>query len=118
ASNMLMEKFGGRVWISRIVISWGIMCMGTGFGESGNEVYIIRLFVGVGEGGLFRGVIVYVSYWFGGKERGSRIGMFMRGMGVCYIIGGGVCSVIMDHIDWMNIGGWGWMFIIEGGGGV
>lgn len=113
-SNILMQKFGARVWITRILITWGIISMATGFAQSANQLYIIRFFLGIAEAGLFPGVILYLTYWFRAKERASTIAMFMTAIAVSYIVGAPVSTLIMDHIHWMNVPGWRWMFIIEG----
>ncbi|MEH7148525.1 MFS transporter, partial [Priestia megaterium] len=102
-SNILMQKFGARVWITRILITWGIISMATGFAQNATQLYIIRFFLGVAEAGLFPGIILYLTYWFRAKERASTIAMFMTAIAVSYIIGAPVSTLIIDHIHWMNV---------------
>ncbi|MFP3839374.1 MFS transporter [Bacillus safensis] len=113
-SNILMQKFGARVWITRILFTWGIISMATGFAQNATQLYIIRFLLGIAEAGLFPGIILYLTYWFRAKERASTIAMFMTAIAVSYIIGAPVSTLIIDHIHWMNVPGWRWMFIIEG----
>ncbi|WP_338593390.1 MFS transporter [Bacillus safensis] len=113
-SNILMQKFGARVWITRILFTWGIISMATGFAQNATQLYIIRFLLGIAEAGLFPGIILYLTYWFRAKERASTIAMFMTAIAVSYIIGAPVSTLIIDHIHWMNLPGWRWMFIIEG----
>lgn len=113
-SNILMQKFGARVWITRILFTWGIISMATGFAQNATQLYVIRFLLGIAEAGLFPGIILYLTYWFRAKERASTIAMFMTAIAVSYIIGAPVSTLIIDHIHWMNVPGWRWMFIIEG----
>ncbi|WEZ16956.1 MFS transporter [Bacillus safensis] len=113
-SNILMQKFGARVWITRILFTWGIISMATGFAQNATQLYIIRFLLGIAEAGLFPGIILYLTYWFRAKERASTIAMFMTAIAVSYIIGAPVSTLIIDHIHWMNVPGWRWMFILEG----
>ncbi|MFS2258779.1 MFS transporter [Bacillus safensis] len=113
-SNILMQKFGARVWITRILFTWGIISMATGFAQNATQLYVIRFLLGIAEAGLFPGIILYLTYWFRAKERASTIAMFMTAIAVSYIIGAPVSTLIIDHIHWMNVPGWRWMFILEG----
>ena len=63
-SNLLLHKMGARVWIARILISWGIIAMLTGFVHSAHQLYLIRFLLGVAEAGFFPGIVLYLTYWF------------------------------------------------------
>lgn len=113
-SNILLQRFGARVWIARILISWGIVSVTTAFVQGAAHLYIIRFLLGIAEAGFFPGIILYLNHWFRGKELARTIAMFMTAIPASYIIGGPISTWIMDNIDWFGISGWRWMFIIEG----
>ncbi|CEH29505.1 hypothetical protein AM501_23190 [Aneurinibacillus migulanus] len=113
-SNILMQRFGARVWITRILITWGIISVATGFAQNAMQLYIIRFLLGVAEAGFFPAVILYITYWFRMKEQASTIAMFMTAIAASYIIGAPFSTWIMDNINWMGMPGWRWMFVLEG----
>ncbi|MFF2853537.1 MFS transporter [Peribacillus sp. NPDC058002] len=113
-SNILLQKYGARVWIARILVTWGIISVATGFAQNDTQLYFIRFFLGVAEAGFFPGIILYFTYWFRAKERAVTISMFSMAIPVSYIIGAPLSTWIMDNINWMDISGWRWMFILEG----
>ncbi|MED3728222.1 MFS transporter [Priestia filamentosa] len=113
-SNVMMQRFGARVWIARILVTWGILAVITGFIQSAMHLYILRFLLGVAEAGFFPGIIMYLTFWFRSKERATTIALFTAAIPVSYIIGAPLSTWIMDSINWMNISGWRWMFILEG----
>ncbi|ERI09383.1 MFS transporter [Aneurinibacillus aneurinilyticus] len=113
-SNILMQRFGARVWITRILVTWGIISVSTGFAQNAMQLYIIRFLLGVAEAGFFPAVILYITYWFRTKEQASTIAMFMTAIAASYIIGAPFSTWIMDNINWMGMPGWRWMFVLEG----
>lgn len=113
-SNILMQRFGARIWITRILVTWGIVSVLTAFAQSAMHLYVIRFFLGVAEAGFFPGIILYFTYWFREKERASTIAMFMTAIAASYVIGAPLSTWIMDNIHWAGIPGWRWLFILEG----
>ncbi|MDQ0220212.1 MFS transporter [Peribacillus cavernae] len=113
-SNLMLERFGARKWIARILISWGIVVVITSFVGNATHLYIARFLLGALEAGFFPGIILYLTYWFKAKERAKTIAMFMTAIAVSYIIGAPLSTWIMDNINWMGMAGWRWMFVIEG----
>jgi MFS transporter, ACS family, tartrate transporter len=113
-SNAWLERYGSRIWITRILITWGIVSVATAFVQSSTQLYISRFLLGVAEAGFYPGIILYLTYWFRGKERASTIALFMTAVPISYILGAPVSTWIMDHIKWMGISGWRWMFVMEG----
>ncbi|MEM1503676.1 MFS transporter [Domibacillus sp. 8LH] len=113
-SNILLQRYGSRVWIARILITWGIVSVATAFAQDAFHLYIIRFLLGVAEAGFFPGIILYLNSWFRKKELARTIAMFMTAIPVSYIIGGPLSTWIMDNIEWLGISGWRWMFILEG----
>ncbi|MFJ8103039.1 MFS transporter [Lysinibacillus sp. NPDC096212] len=112
-SNILMEKFGARIWIARILITWGIISGCTAFAHNEVQLYIIRFLLGVAEAGFFPGIILYLTYWFRGKEQASAIAIFSMAIPVSYIIGAPLSTLIMDNFNFLGFEGWRWMFILE-----
>lgn len=113
-SNMIMHKIGARIWIARIMISWGIIVVLTGFVQSATHLYILRFLLGVAEAGFFPGIILYLTYWFRARERGRATAALLLALPVGGLIGAPVSTWILDTISWLNLSGWRWMFVLEG----
>ncbi|SEN20175.1 MFS transporter [Lihuaxuella thermophila] len=113
-SNMILHRVGARVWIGRILISWGIVVIITAWAENATHLYILRFLLGVAEAGFFPGIILYITYWFRAKEQARAFALFMMALAASNIIGAPLSTWIMDHIDWFGMPGWRWMFILEG----
>lgn len=113
-SNVMLNKFGARVWIARILVTWGIIAAATAFAQTANQLYVLRFFLGVAEAGFFPGVIVYLTYWFRAKELATTVALFTAAIPVSYIIGAPLSTWIMDNIKWFDWSGWRWMLFLEG----
>ena len=113
-SNVMLNKFGARVWIARILVTWGFIAALTAFAETANQLYILRFFLGVAEAGFFPGIIVYLTFWFRSKELATTVALFTAAIPVSYIIGAPMSTWIMDNISWFNWSGWRWMLFLEG----
>jgi MFS transporter, ACS family, tartrate transporter len=113
-SNILMQRFGARLWIARIMISWGLIVVLTGFAQSKGHLYILRFLLGVAEAGFFPGIIFYLTYWFRSQEMGRAYSLFIIALPSATIVGAPISTWIIDHIKWLGITGWRWMFILEG----
>lgn len=113
-SNMIMSKVGARLWITRIMISWGILVILTGFVQSATHLYILRFLLGVAEAGFFPGIILYLTYWFRERDRGRATAVLLLALPLGSLIGAPVSAWIIDNISWAGLQGWRWMFILEG----
>jgi MFS transporter, ACS family, tartrate transporter len=113
-SNILLHRIGARVWIARIMVSWGIVVILTAWVQNETHLYILRFLLGVAEAGFFPGVILYITYWFRAKEQARAYALFMTALAASNIIGAPVSTWIMDNIQWADLAGWRWMFILEG----
>ncbi|MFI8980726.1 MFS transporter [Ectopseudomonas khazarica] len=113
-SNVLLNRYGARVWIARILVTWGAIAAGTAFAETANQLYVLRFLLGVAEAGFFPGIIVYLTYWFRSKELATTVALFTAAIPVSYIIGAPLSTWIMDNINWMGWSGWRWMLFLEG----
>ncbi len=113
-SNIMLNKFGARVWIARILVTWGLIAAATAFAQSANQLYVLRFLLGVAEAGFFPGVIVYLTYWFRSRELATTVALFTAAIPVSYIIGAPLSTWIMDNIKWFDWSGWRWMLFLEG----
>ncbi|MFJ4387037.1 MFS transporter [Pseudomonas sp. NPDC089408] len=113
-SNVMLNKYGARVWIARILVTWGAIAAATAFAQTANQLYVLRFFLGVAEAGFFPGVIVYLTYWFRAKELATTVALFTAAIPVSYIIGAPLSTWIMDNIKWFDWSGWRWMLFLEG----
>ncbi|MBT2565134.1 MFS transporter [Arthrobacter sp. ISL-85] len=113
-SNVGLAKFGARRWIARILVTWGILAVVMAFVQNDIQLYIVRFLLGVAEAGFFPGVIIYLSFWFRGKELATTIALFVASIPVSYIIASPLSTWIMHSVNWADLSGWRWMFILEG----
>ncbi|RDU99039.1 MFS transporter [Trinickia dinghuensis] len=113
-SNVLLNKFGARVWIARILITWGIVSVISAFVQNATQLYVLRFLLGVAEAGFFPGIIVYLTYWFRAKELATTVALFTAAIPVSYIIGAPLSTWVMDHVHWFAWSGWRWMLVLEG----
>ena len=112
-SNLILHKVGARKWIARIMLTWGLVSAATAFIWDEKSFIAIRLLLGVFEAGFFPGIILYITYWFPPERRAKIFGLFMMAGPVCNVIGTPLSSMLLG-IDWLNLHGWQWMFLIEG----
>ncbi len=114
-SNIILHRVGARVWIGRIMITWGLLSAGMMFVTTPTSFYVLRFLLGVAEAGFFPGIILYLTYWYPAQRRGRITAMFMTGIALSGVIGGPLSGAIMKHTDgWYGWGGWQWMFLLEG----
>ena len=114
-SNLLLERFGARVWIARIMVTWGALAAGMAFVTGPTSFCAMRFLLGVAEAGFFPGIILYLTYWFTAEERARWIGLFMTAIPLSSVIGGPASGWILDHLNGaLGLAGWQWLFLIEG----
>lgn len=114
-SNMLLARIGARKWIARILILWGPIAASIAFIETPMQFYVLRFLLGVGEAGLFPGVVLLLTYWFPAERRTRYIALFMLGMPIAGILIGPLSAAIMAGLDGASgLAGWQWMFIVQG----
>ena len=112
-SNMMLAKFGARVWIARILVTWGIISLLCAFVQSETQLHILRFLLGVAEAGFFPGIIVYLTYWFRSKEQATTIALFTAAIPVSYLFGAPLSTWVMDNVSGFGLTGWRWMIILE-----
>ena len=92
-SNMIMHKVGARIWIARIMITWGLVVVLTGFVQNAGHLYILRFLLGIAEAGFFPGIILYLTYWFKENERSKATAVLLLALPVGGLIGGSCFDV-------------------------
>lgn len=114
-SNLLLYRFGARIWIARIVFSWGLCSMATAFVRTELQFFIARFLLGACEAGFFPGVILYLTWWFPVELRARATSGFFAAVTVAGIIGGPISGWILDHFEHVgNMESWQWLFLLEG----
>jgi ACS family tartrate transporter-like MFS transporter len=113
-SNVMLNRLGARVWIARILLTWGAVAVASAFVQNATQLYVLRFLLGVAEAGFFPGIIVYLTYWFRAKELATTVALFTAAIPVSYVIGAPLSTWIMDHVHWLHWSGWRWMFVLEG----
>ena len=112
-SNILLQKVGARLWLTRIMFTWGLVATAMAFVQNETHFYILRFLLGVAEAGFFPGVIYYFTRWLPGVERGKAIAIFLSGSAVASLISGPLSGALLQ-LEGFGWHGWQWMFIIEG----
>jgi ACS family tartrate transporter-like MFS transporter len=114
-SNLILNRVGARMWIARIMISWGIVSSSFMFMWDEYSFYCLRFLLGVTEAGFFPGLILYLTYWFPVRMRARMVSRFMAAIPVSYIIGAPLSGLLMEHMTGVGgMSGWRWMFLLEG----
>jgi MFS family permease len=113
-SNLALTKFGPRIWIARIMISWGVIATGMAFVTGPHSFYLLRFLLGVGEAGFFPGMILYLTYWFPSQERARAIAKFMTATSLAGVVGGPLSSFLLKLEGRSGLHGWQWLFLSEG----
>ncbi len=113
-SNMLLNRYGARKWLARIMVSWGIVTILTGFAHNYWHIYIARFLLGMMEAGFFPGVVFYFTLWIPQKQRARVMAAFMLALPVSNIIGAPASTWILDNIHYLGLSGWRWLFVLEG----
>jgi len=113
-SNLILHRIGAKVWISFLMVGWGLLSMATMFVTGPTSFYVLRLLLGVMEAGFFPGIILYLTYWFPNRVRGQMMGLFYLGVPLSLILGGPLSGLLLDMPPWGGLAGWQWMFLVEG----
>jgi MFS family permease len=114
-SNVLLKKFGARMWIARIMISWGVISACMIFVKGEWSFYAMRFLLGLAEAGFFPGVIFYLTLWYPSKLRATRTAWFVAAIAVSGVVGNPISGWIMDTLSGaMKLAGWQWLFLSEG----
>src|SRR3954451_11699813 len=112
-SNLAMEKVGARLWIARIMITWGLVGIGLAFVVGPYSFYLGRFLLGAAEAGFFPGVILYLTYWFPARYRARVIATFMVAIPISSFLGSPLSAMLLELEGALGLHGWQWLFILE-----
>jgi MFS transporter, ACS family, tartrate transporter len=113
-SNLLLHKLGARVWIARILVSWGVVAILTGFAKTAFHLYALRFLLGVAEAGYYPGIVLYLTYWFRQRHLAHAMALLCTGNPIANVIGAPLSGLILDHVHWIGLSSWRWVLILEG----
>lgn len=113
-SNLILERIGARVWIARIVITWGMIAAAMMFVRSPLSFYVLRFCLGVAEAGFFPGVILYLMNWFPAAQRAKIVALLMSATAIAGVVGGPISGLLLSLHGVLGIAGWQWLFLLEG----
>ncbi len=113
-SNVILARVGARVWIARIMITWGVISSSTMFVRSAAGFYAVRFLLGVAEAGFFPGIIFYLTRWVPARERAQTIAAFMTATVLAGVVGAPVSGALLSLGGVGGLAGWQWLFLLEG----
>ena len=113
-SNLALQRFGARIWIARIMISWGLISTAMALVSGETSFYVMRFLLGVAEAGFFPGIILYLTYWFPARERARIIALFMAAVPLATMVGGPISGALIEMHGLFGLKGWQWLFVVEG----
>ncbi|TWD51392.1 sugar phosphate permease [Arthrobacter sp. AG367] len=113
-SNVMMEKYGAKVWLTRIMVSWGIVSFLMAFVQNETMFYVLRFLLGAAEAGFFPAVIFYFARWVPAGQRGKATAVFIAGSSVAAAISGPIAGMLLSLNGALGMRGWQWLFGFEG----
>jgi D-galactonate transporter len=114
-SNLILYRVGARVWIARIMITWGLVASAMMFVKSPLSFYVLRFLLGAAEAGFIPGILLYLTFWFPARRRGKVMAIFLTGIPVAGVVGGPLSGWILHTFGGVNgWTGWQWLFLLEG----
>ncbi len=112
-SNLFMHRIGARIWLSRIMVTWGFAAGATALATGPYSFYALRFILGAAEAGFVPGVFVYLSAWFPAQYRTRVLAWFLLGIPVSSLVGGPLSAALLGLNGWLGVAGWQWMFLVE-----
>jgi MFS transporter, ACS family, tartrate transporter len=113
-SNMILARVGARLWIARIMVTWGMVSIGMMFVRGAASFYVLRFLLGAAEAGFFPGIIFYLTEWFPARERARTIAAFMTATLIAGVVGGPISGALLTLQGAGGLAGWQWLFLLEG----
>jgi len=113
-SNLIMMRVGARIWIARIMITWGLVSTGMMFVRSPFSFYLLRFLLGIAEAGFFPGMILYLTYWIPTGERARAFALFLTSTSLAGVFGGPISGALFKMGGVYGLKGWQWLFLLEG----
>lgn len=112
-SNIVLHKVGARLWIARVMVTWGLISGGMAFIDGATSFYVMRFLLGAAEAGFFPGIILYLSYWFPARHRAGVTAFFMAAAPISTALGSPLSAALLEMNGVGGMHGWQWMFILE-----
>lgn len=112
-SNLILQRVGARRWISRILLSWGVVAALMAFIRTPDQLYWLRLLLGVAEAGFFPGIILFLSQWVPERQRVRTLAGFLLAIPVAGLLGGPVSAALLSLHGLWGLAGWRWLFLLE-----
>jgi len=112
-SNLVLEKVGARLWIARIMITWGLVSAATALVVGPYSFYLVRFLLGAAEAGFYPGVLLYLTFWFPKAYRARVVALFMVSVPAASFIGSPISAALLQLDGWLGLHGWQWMSILE-----
>jgi sugar phosphate permease len=113
-SNVIMLRVGARIWIARIMITWGLISAAVAFVQTPLMFYVLRFLLGVAEAGFIPGILLYLTYWYPAARRGKITAIFLAAIPTASIVGGPLSGWILNAVSGSHgLRGWQWLFLIE-----
>lgn len=112
--NMLLYRYGARLWISRIMISWGLVSCAMAMVAGPASFYVLRFALGIAEAGFFPGIAFFLTAWFPAEYRARILSWFLLAIPVSSVIGGPLGGMLLELDGFWGLAGWRWLFLIEG----
>ena len=113
-SNLVLYRTGARLWIARIMVTWGLAASAMMFVRAPTSFFVIRFLLGVAEAGFFPGIIFYLTYWYPARERAKAYAWFLAAIPICGVVGGPISGALLGLDGYLGLQGWQWLFLLEG----
>lgn len=113
-SNLMLHRLGARVWLCRIMVTWGLVSAAMMFADTATTFYVLRFLLGIAEAGFFPGIILYLTYWFPARSRAQALGLFYFGLPLALVLGGPLSGWLLEFHGVFGLRNWQWLFVIEG----
>ncbi len=110
---LIAEHWSARLWMSRILVTWGILAMAEGFVRTAGQFYVVRFFLGLAEAGFFPAALVYLSHWFPASTRARALSGFILAVPLSFVLGAPLSAWCLS-LGWLDWPGWRWLFVLQG----
>jgi ACS family tartrate transporter-like MFS transporter len=112
-SNVVLDKVGARLWIARVMITWGLVSAAMALVQGQTSFFVLRFLLGAAEAGFFPGIILYLSFWFPARQRATVTALFMAAAPLSTILGSPLSTAILEMHGLLGLKGWQWLFLLE-----
>lgn len=113
-SNLILQRVGARLWIARIMVVWGFVSAAMMFVRTPTQFYVMRFLLGLAEAGFFPGIIFYLTAWYPSAQRARTVALFATGSALAGVVGSPLSGALMRMDGILGLGGWQWLFVLEG----